>query len=229
MTIISKQKLQECQDFVDKFSEIRFNKVKLRQLNKLNLLTIRKEGNITRSNNTRSNNTNSSNITSCNLNNSQVNQNNSQANAPQGRNQSFPGKYPPQVIAVIPREGITPSQASIPLPGEASTSLATALPPREASTSPATASTLITALPPLGEGSNSSHSVPPCYSLRSTQAGQASNKTRAVRQGNRCPPIIALPRLPRRSLPPPGKVTSPAPPSRPPMVLLMRNLTLSGS
>ena len=46
-TIISTQKLQECQHFIDKVSEIRFNKVKLRQLNKLNLLTIRKEGNIT--------------------------------------------------------------------------------------------------------------------------------------------------------------------------------------
>ena len=35
--------------FIDKVSEIRFNKVKQRQLNKFNLLTIRKEGNITRS------------------------------------------------------------------------------------------------------------------------------------------------------------------------------------
>ena len=50
MTIISTQKLRECQDFVDKVSENRFNKVKQRQINKLNLLTTRKEGNITRSN-----------------------------------------------------------------------------------------------------------------------------------------------------------------------------------
>ena len=50
VTIISTQKLRECQDFVDKVSENRFNKVKQRQINKLNLLTIRKEGNITRSN-----------------------------------------------------------------------------------------------------------------------------------------------------------------------------------
>ena len=47
--IISTQRLRECQDFVDKVSEIRFNKVKQRQLNKFNLLTTRKEGNITRS------------------------------------------------------------------------------------------------------------------------------------------------------------------------------------
>ena len=49
LAIISTQRLRECQDFVDKVSEIRFNKVKQRQLNKFNLLTIRKEGNITRS------------------------------------------------------------------------------------------------------------------------------------------------------------------------------------
>ena len=49
-TIISTQKLRECQDFVDKVSENRFNKVKQRQINKLNLLTTKKEGNIRRSN-----------------------------------------------------------------------------------------------------------------------------------------------------------------------------------
>ena len=49
-TIISTQKLRECQDFVDKVSENRFNKVKQRQINKLNVLTTKKEGNITRSN-----------------------------------------------------------------------------------------------------------------------------------------------------------------------------------
>ena len=72
VTIVSTQKLQECQDFIDKVGEIRFNKVKLRQLNKLNLLTTRKEGNITRFNNTNTNN-----LASHNLNYSQVNPNNS--------------------------------------------------------------------------------------------------------------------------------------------------------
>ena len=104
-TIISTQKLRECQDFVDKVGEIRFNKVKLRQLNKFNLLTIRKEGNITRSNNTNTNNLVS------------LNQTNSQVNPPyQGRNHSFPGKYPPQATAITPGEGTIPSQASTPLP-----------------------------------------------------------------------------------------------------------------
>ena len=83
-TIVSTQKLRECQDFVDKVGETRFHKVKLRQLNKLNLLTIRKEGNITRSNNTNNNNlaSRTNNLASRNLNNSQVNINNSQVNAP---------------------------------------------------------------------------------------------------------------------------------------------------
>ena len=57
--IISTQRLKECQDFVDKVSESRFNKVKQRQLNKFNLLINRKEGNITRFNNTNLNNLNS--------------------------------------------------------------------------------------------------------------------------------------------------------------------------
>ena len=83
VTIVSTQKLRECQDFVDKVGETRFNKVKLRQLNKLNILTIRKEGNITRwSNNTNNNNLASNNLASGNLNNSQVNINNSQVNPP---------------------------------------------------------------------------------------------------------------------------------------------------
>ena len=108
-TIVSTQKLRECQDFVDKVGETRFNKVKLRQLNKLNLLTIRKEGNITRSNNTNINNLASctNNLASCNLNNSQVNINNSQVNPPRE------GITPSQ--ANSPREGITPSQVNTPL------------------------------------------------------------------------------------------------------------------
>ena len=59
VAIISTQRLKECQDFVDKVSESRLNKVKQRQLNKFNLLINRKEGNITRFNNTNLNNLNS--------------------------------------------------------------------------------------------------------------------------------------------------------------------------
>ena len=96
VAIISTQRLRECQDFVDKVSEIRFNKVKQRQLNKFNLLTIRKEGNITRS------------ITNLNYHNLNS-QTNSQVN-------STPQASPPS------REDNRSSQAGPPQ-GEASTSL----------------------------------------------------------------------------------------------------------
>ena len=49
-SIISAQRLRECQGFVDKVSDIRFIKVRQRQLNKYNMLLNRKEGNITRAN-----------------------------------------------------------------------------------------------------------------------------------------------------------------------------------
>ena len=49
-SIISAQRLRECQGFVDKVGEIRFTKVKQRQLNKYNMLLNEKEGNITRAN-----------------------------------------------------------------------------------------------------------------------------------------------------------------------------------
>ena len=94
-TIISTQKLRECQDFVDKVSENRFNKVKQRQINKLNLLTTKKEGNITRSN--------------TNLNNYSHNHNHNS----QGISQVIP--------QVPPREDNRSSQAGPPH-GEASTS-----------------------------------------------------------------------------------------------------------
>ena len=47
-SIISAQRLRECQGFIDKVDEIRFTKVKQRQLNKYNILLNKKEGNITR-------------------------------------------------------------------------------------------------------------------------------------------------------------------------------------
>ena len=105
MAIISTQRLRECQDFIDKVGEIRFNKVKQRQLNKFNLLTIRKEGNITRSN-TNQNNHNLNSQT-----NSQVNQ----------ISQAREGSAPPQA-SPPPGEDNRSSPAGPPH-GEASTSL----------------------------------------------------------------------------------------------------------
>ena len=46
-SIISAERLGECQDFIDKVSEIRFIKVRQRQINKFNHLVTKKEGNIT--------------------------------------------------------------------------------------------------------------------------------------------------------------------------------------
>ena len=46
-SIISAVRLEECQDFINKVSEFRFNKVRQRQINKLNKLVSKKEGNIT--------------------------------------------------------------------------------------------------------------------------------------------------------------------------------------
>ena len=47
-SILSTQRFRECQGFVEKVGEIRFNKVKQRQLNKFNILLNKKEGNVTR-------------------------------------------------------------------------------------------------------------------------------------------------------------------------------------
>ena len=50
-SIISQERLEQCQDFINKVSELRFNKVKQRQINKLNHLVTKKEGNITSNSN----------------------------------------------------------------------------------------------------------------------------------------------------------------------------------
>ena len=94
-SIISTQRLRECQDFVDKVGEIRFNKVKQRQLNKFNLLINRKEGNITRSKNSNSNNLNSQSG-------SQINQGNL---SNQTSSQANPHNPTPAIALLPPREG----------------------------------------------------------------------------------------------------------------------------
>ena len=45
-SIILEERLEQCQGFINKVSELRFNKVKQRQINKLNHLVSKKEGNI---------------------------------------------------------------------------------------------------------------------------------------------------------------------------------------
>ena len=56
VSIISTERLRECQGFIDKVGEIRFNKVKLRQIKKFQNLVNKKEGNITWSSNNNNNN-----------------------------------------------------------------------------------------------------------------------------------------------------------------------------
>ena len=60
-SIISTERLRECQGFVDKVGETRFNKVKNRQIKKFQNLVNRKEGNITWSSNNNNNNNNNNN------------------------------------------------------------------------------------------------------------------------------------------------------------------------
>ena len=96
--IISTQRLKECQDFIDKVSESRFNKVKQRQLNKFNLLINKKEGNITRSNNTNPNNLNS------------------QSNLSNQISQANPHNPSPAIALLPPREGDNPPSKWSPSP-----------------------------------------------------------------------------------------------------------------
>ena len=133
-TIISTQKLRECQDFVDKVSENRFNKVKQRQINKLNLLTTKKEGNITRSNTNLNYYSHNHNHNYNSLGNSQVisqvppgeDNRSSQAGPPHGEPNSSPAPLHASSQAgedsTLPQAGTTPpgedaslSQASTPL------------------------------------------------------------------------------------------------------------------
>ena len=165
-SIISAEKLRECQGFINKVSEIRFTKVRQRQLNKFNILVTKKEGNITRAN--------ASNLTQSNL----VSQPVRQASAsPHGEGNNTP-QANTQVGALLPsREGSnqvqvnnvvnsqaplnsTTATAHLP-PGEGSSLLLAAahLPSEGSSSSQAIQSTLanttlaIAHLPP-GEGSN---------------------------------------------------------------------------
>ena len=106
-SIISAQRLRECQDFIDKVGEIRFNKVKQRQLNKFNLLINRKEGNITRSNNT---NSNTNNLTS--QSGSQINQSNVSDQISHNTSQANPHNPSPAIALLPPGEGSNPPLAT---------------------------------------------------------------------------------------------------------------------
>ena len=170
-SIISAERLRECQGFIDKVSEVKFTKVRQRQLNKFNILINKKEGNITRANAvnlTHSNNLGSQSVR--------------QANTPPQE-----GNNPPQTSSqagtLLPsREGNSLSQAINSTPAGSQSGillnspLAIAhLPSGEGSNSPPA-----TAYLPLGEGSSSSQAfthLPPKEGSNSTPAGSQSGVT----------------------------------------------------
>ena len=162
-SIISTERLRECHGFVDKVGEIRFNKVKQRQINKFQNLVNKKEGNITRFSN----------------NNSPQAGNNLAASRQAGTNLlSGEGSNTPQASPLLsPREGDGPRASQVGLgthlpSGEGSNSSPQAsahLPPGEGSRS----SQAIAHLPP-GEGSNSPQAtalLPPREGSGSPPAG----------------------------------------------------------
>ena len=199
-TIISTQKLRECQDFVDKVSENRFNKVKQRQINKLNLLTIRKEGNITRSN------TNPNNYNHNHNHNSQANRQVISQAPPREDNRSSQAGPPHREASTSPaplhassqaREGGTPPQAGT-----------TPIPPME-DTSLSQVSTPLPSHPTALLPSPEDRRLP---NPSNTQTGQTNNPTNSLRQGSRQPPRQSPPRPPRRFILPPRKAITPPPP-----------------
>ena len=251
-SIISQERLEQCQHFINKVSELRFNKVKQRQINKLNHLVSKKEGNIT------------NNITL----NRQV------QSPPNSRNPT------PATALLPPREGDNSPPATVHPPPEGNSSINNQasnsnnitsnsissnpvsnqtnsqgpshnqtpaiahLPPREGSNSPPGAVQLpleATSSPPQPrsttareENNSSQANSPPVtnnpQSLRASQAGHSSNPPGQAGRALGTPPGINPLNLPLRPVQPPGKVPPPPhPPAGPAKVLLMKNPTLSGS
>ena len=249
-SIISQERLEQCQGFINKVSELRFNEVKQRQINKLNHLVSKKEGNITIASN---------NITL----NRQVQSPPSSRNPtpatallpPRGRDNS------PLATVHLPPEGNsfhnsqasninnitsnsinnqtnsqgpslnpTPAIAHLP-PREGSNSLPGAVHlPSEAGGSPPQSSSTTAR-----EENNSSQATSPPVtnnpqSSRASQAGHSNNPPGQAGKALGTPPGNNLLNLPLRPVQPPGKVPPPPHPAAgPAKVLPMKNLTLSGS
>ena len=202
VSIISAQRLRECQGFIDKVGEIRFTKVKQRQLNMYNILFNKKEENITRANAITP--TNSSNLAS------QASRQASTLLLPgEGSNLSQAGK---QAVALLPpREGSNLTQAGAHLPSrEVSSSsqvgrqAGALLPPGEGSNLSQAGSQAGALIPP-GEGSSSSQAtayLPPREGISISQTiahlppREGSNSPLAIahlptREGSNSPPATA--------------------------------------
>ena len=204
-SIISAERLRECQGFINKVSEVGFTKVKQRQLNKFNTLINKKQGNITRANATIwSNNLVSQTIRQASTSPPGEDNNTLQTNIQAGTNPN-----PPLAIAHLPpREGSNslPATAHLPLEGSSSSQAIALLPPVEVCNSllaaahlppEGSSSSQATALLPSGESSNSSQATALPFPSKgssnpqvtdSPQAGHSNNPTRSVRQGCRNSP-----------------------------------------
>ena len=249
-SIILQERLEQCQGFINKVSELRFNKVKQRQINKLNHLVSKKEGNITIASN---------NITI----NRQVQSPPSSHNPTPATALLPPGEgdnSPPATVHLSPEGNSflnsqanninnitinsinnqtnsqgpslnqTPAIAHLP-PGEGSNSPpgAVHLPLEAGSSPPQSGST------PAREENNSSQATSPPVtnnpqSSRASQAGHSNNPPGQAGKALGTPPGNNPLNLPLRPAQSPGKVPPPPhPPADPAKVLPMKNLTLSGS
>ena len=170
-SIISAERLTECQGFINKVSEIRFSKVRQRQLNKFNNLVNKKEGNITRANAiniTQSNNLGSQSARQASAFPPGEGNNTTQTNSQEGA-----------------REVNNTSQASNPTPAssQVSGSLAIAhLPPREGSNSPpATAPLLPSKGSSIPQANSQASGVPPnSLAIAHLPPGEGSNSSLAT-------------------------------------------------
>ena len=148
-SIISAERLRECQGLIDKVSEFRFTKVKQRQLNKFNNLINKKQRNITRANATiQSNNLVSQTIRQASASPPLGEDNNTlPTNSQAGANTNLP----PAIAHLPPRGGSNslPATAHLPSEGSSFSQAATAHLPSEGSSF-----SQATALLPTREGSN---------------------------------------------------------------------------
>ena len=249
-SIISQERLEQCQGFINKVSELRFNKVKQRQINKLNHLVSKKEGNITIvSNNITLNRQVQSPPSSCNPTpatallppgegdnsplatvhlppegnsflNSQASNNNNITSNSVNNQTNSQGPSLNQTLAIA---HLPPGEGSNSLPG------AVHLPSEAGGSPPQPSSTTARE-----ENNSSQANSPPVtnnpQSSRASQAGHSNNHPRASRQGTRHSPRHQPAQhspeacaTSREGTPPPH------PPAGPAKVLPMKNLTLSGS
>ena len=251
-SIILQERLEQCQHFINKVSELRFNKVKQRQINKLNHLVSKNEGNITNITLNRQVQSppNSHNLTlatallppgegdispqatvhppqegNSSFNNQASNNNNTTSNSVNSNTVSN------QTNSQGPLHNQTPAIAHLP-PGEGSNSPpgAVQLPSEATSSPPQPRSTTARE-----ENNSSQANSPPAtnnpQSYRASQSGHSSNPPPGqAGKAPGIPPGINPLNLPLRSVQPPGKVPPPPhPPVGPAKVLLLKNPTLSGS